>query len=75
MSLHSTYPNSGHVRAVGKKLKGVRSSTFSTTASHAHFAPRSSLVGPSYEELAAARVKSQIYKQRINTVEKNMAQL
>ena len=47
-----------HVRSVGRKLKGVINSTSSTAASQAHFAPGSSLVGPSYEELVAVRAES-----------------
>ena len=58
-----------HERAVGRILKGAGSSTSSTAASHAYFAPGSSLVHPSFEELAAARAKSQMYKQRLKTVE------
>ena len=65
----------GHMRAVGRKLKGVGSSTSSTVASHAHFAPGSSSIGLSYEELAAARGESQMYKQRLDTMEQNIAQL
>ena len=65
----------GHVRAVGRKLKGVGNSTSSTAASHANFAPGSSSFGPSYEELAAARAESQLYKQRLETVEQSMTQL
>ena len=59
----------GHVKAVGRKLKGVGTSTSSTAASHAHFAPGSSSFGFSYEELAAARAESQMYKQRLETME------
>ena len=65
----------GHERAVGRKLKGVRSSTSSTAASHAHFAPESSSVAPSYEELTAARAEAQMYKQRLDAMESNMAHL
>ena len=65
----------GHQRAVGKILKGAGSSSSSTTASHAYFAPRSSLVHPSYEELAAARVESQMYKERLDAMEMNAVHL
>ena len=62
-------------RAVGRKLKGVGSSTSSTAASHTHFTPGSSSVAPSYEELATARAKSQMYKQSLDAMESNMAHL
>ena len=65
----------GHVRAVGRKLKGVGTSTSSTAASHVHFAPGSSSVGPSYKELAAARAESHMYKQGLETVKQSMTQL
>ena len=48
----------GHVIAVGRKLKAIRTSTSSTATSHARFALGSSSFGPSYEELAAARADS-----------------
>ena len=56
----------GHERAIGRKLKCVGSSIFSTVASHAYFAPGFSSVAPSYEELDVARVESQMYKQRLD---------
>ena len=43
-----------HQRVVGRLLKGAGSSFATTAASHAYFAPGSSSVHPSYEELAAA---------------------
>ena len=65
----------GHVRVVGRKLKGVGSPISSTVASHANFALGSSSFNPIHEELAATRAKSQLYKQRLKIVEKNMSQL
>ena len=61
----------GHQRAVGRLLRGARSSFATTAASHAHFAPGSSSIHPGYEELvaaradsAAARAEMQCYKER-----------
>ena len=50
-----------HVKVVVRKVKGVRSSTSSTAASHASFAPGSSYAGLIHAELAAARAESQQY--------------
>ena len=61
-----------HQRAVGRILKGVESSTSSTAASHAYFAPGSSSFHPSYEELAAARAESQMYKEKLDAIEMNV---
>ena len=65
----------GHQRAVGRLLKGARSSYSSTAVSHAYFAPGASSVHPSYEELAAARALSQMYKERLDAMEMNVAHL
>ena len=48
----------GHQCAVGRLLRGTRSSFATNAASHAHFAPGSSSVHPGYEELVAARADS-----------------
>ena len=72
----------GHQRAIGKLLKGARSSFATTPASHAYFTPGSSSVHPSYEELdaaradsAAARAEAQCYKERLDSMEMNVAHL
>ena len=48
----------GHVRVVGKKVKGIKSSTSSTAASHASFAPESSYADLTHVELADIRAES-----------------
>ena len=48
----------GHIRGVGRKLKGIGNSTSSTAVSHAHFAPGSSSFSLSYEELAVVSADS-----------------
>ena len=58
----------GHVKGIGKKVKGIRSSTSTTTASHADFAPRSSSVDLIHMELAVTRAKSQQYQQRLDVM-------
>ena len=72
----------GHQRAVGRLLRGDGSSFPTTAASHAYFAPGSSSVHPSYEELAtaqanltAARAEAQHYKERLDSMEMNVAHL
>ncbi len=70
----------GHIRAVGRKIRGVDGST---TASHATFAPGSSSFNPSHQaDLAAAladsafaRAEAEQYRQRMDTMERNMNQL
>ena len=52
----------GHVKGVGQKVKGVRSFTSFTAASHASFAPGSSSAGLIHAELAAAQAESQQYR-------------
>ena len=72
----------GHQRAVGKLLKGARSSFATIAASHAYFTPGSSSVHPTYEKLAtaradltAARAETQRYKKMLDFIEMNMAHL
>ena len=57
-----------HVKGVGRKAKGVGSSTSSTTASHTSFAPGSSS-GPIHDELTAARAETHEYCQRLDVME------
>ena len=71
-----------HQRAVDRLLKGARSSFATTVASHAHFVPGSSSVHLGYEELvtaransAAARAEAQRYKDRLDSMEMNIAHL
>jgi len=52
----------GHVKVFGRKLKGDESSSSSTVASHANFAPGSSSFIPTHEELDIARTESRQYK-------------
>ena len=72
----------GHQRAVGMLLRGAGSSFATTAASHAHFAPGSSSAQPSYEQLAAAladsaaaRAETQRYKDKLDSMEINIAHL
>ena len=58
----------GHVKGVGQKVKGIRSSTSSTAASHANFALGSSS-GPTPAELAVAQAETQQYRQRLDVME------
>ena len=46
------------MKGVGKKVKGIGSSTSTTGASHANFAPWSSFAGPIHAELAVAWAES-----------------
>ena len=64
----------GHQRVVGRILKGIGSSS-STAVSHAYFTAGSLSVHPSYEELAAARAESQMYKERLDAMKMNVAHL
>ena len=41
----------GHMKRVGRKVKGIGSSTFSTIASHASFAPGSLFTSLTHAEL------------------------
>ncbi|KAL5551615.1 hypothetical protein UlMin_001791 [Ulmus minor] len=72
----------GHQRAVGRLLRGDGSSFATTAASHAHFAHGSSSAQPSYEQVAAAladsaaaRAETERYKNKLDSMEKNIALL
>ena len=72
----------GHQRAIGRLLRGDGSSFATTAASHAHFAPGSSSAQPSYEQVAAAladsaaaRAETERYKNKVDSMEKNIALL
>ena len=64
----------GHVKGVGRKVKGVKSSTSSTAASHANFALGSSSC-PIPTELAVARAETQQYRQRLDVMEDSMCSM
>ncbi|KAL5580670.1 hypothetical protein UlMin_013112 [Ulmus minor] len=72
----------GHQRAVGRLLRGDRSSFATTAASHAYFAPGSSSAQPLYEQFAAAladsaaaRAETERYKNKVDSMEQNIALL
>ena len=61
----------GHVKEVGRKVKGIRSST---ATSHTSFAPGSSS-GPTQAELATARAETHEYRQRLDVMEDSMCSM
>ena len=62
----------GHVKGVGRKMKGIGSSTSSTATSHANFAHASSSAGLIHVYLANAQANSQQYWQSLDVMEDSM---